>query len=315
VPKLKTLVKDMTGGSPMGGCKYVRRSLKHLSRDLDQHGHQASPNTVARLLRDQDFSLKANIKRLTGGPCPGRDQQFRHIQRQRKWFARRGLPVVSIDAKKKELVGNFKNPGRAWVRESEPVNTYDFIHQSLCRATPYGLLDPRRNRALVCVGTSADTAEFAVDCLDQWWCRQGQQAYRPSKELLVLADGGGSNGHRPRLFKRSLQQWVDRHGIAVTVCHYPTGASKWNPVEHRLFSQISINWAAQPLRTLDTMLACIRGTTTDTGLRVESMLMNKDYPRKVKVSDAEMRALNIQRHTARPEWNYTIRPRSPVSLT
>ena len=310
MPDLRSLVKDHTGGSPMGGHKYVRRSLRHLSGDLDKQGHQACPNTVGRLLRDQHFSPRANVKRLTGGPCPDRDRQFRYIQQLRKAFSQAGLPVLSIDAKKKELVGNFKNPGRAWREVPDLVNIYDFIHQAICRATPYGLFDPQRNRALVCVGISADTAEFAVDCLDQWWRRQGRRAYPQARKLLIMADGGGSNGHRPRLFKRALQQWADRHGVEVTVCHYPTGASKWNPVEHRLFGQISINWAAQPLRTLDTMLACIRGTTTTTGLRVEAVLVPKTYARKIKVTDAEMKALNIQRHRTCPDWNYTIHPRT-----
>jgi len=293
----------------MGGRKYSRRSLRRLSRELHKRGHRACPNTVGRLLRDQDFSLRANVKRLSGGPCPDRDRQFRHIQKQRKAFQQAGLPVVSVDAKKKELVGNFKNPGRTWREAPEPVNTYDFIHQAICRATPYGIFDPRFNRALVCVGTSADTSDFAVDCLDQWWQQQGRHAYPQARHLLVLADGGGSNGHRPRLFKRALQEWVDRRGVSVTVSHYPTGASKWNPIEHRLFGQISINWAAQPLRTLDTMLACIRGTTTQAGLRVAATLINKAYPRKVKVSNAEMKTLNLERHRICPEWNYTIRPR------
>jgi hypothetical protein len=293
----------------MGGRKYSRRSLRRLSRELHNQGHPACPNTVGRLLRDQDFSLRANVKRLSGGSCPNRDRQFRHIQRQREAFQQAGLPVVSIDGKKKELVGNFKNAGRAWRDAPEPVNTYDFIHQAQCRATPYGIFDTQRNVAMVCVGTSADTGEFAVDCLDQWWRRQGRGAYPRARQLLILADGGGSNGHRPRLFKRELQRWVDRRGVAVTICHYPTGASKWNPVEHRLFSQISVNWAAEPLRTLDAMLACIRGTTTQAGLRVAATLMQKSYARKIKVPTAEMNTLNLHRHRICPDWNYTIQPR------
>jgi len=221
-------VKDHAGGHPITGRKYVRRSLRHLSSDLRKQGHSACPNTVGRLLRKQDFSLKANIKRLSGKPCPERNLQFLHIQKLREAFSRAGLPVLSVDAKKKELVGNFKNHGQAWCDEPESVNIYDFIHDAQCRATPYGLYDPQRNRALVCVGTSADTAEFAVDCLDRWWTTQGRRAYPNAKQLLLLADGGGSNGHRPRLFKRQLQWWADRTGVAVTVCHYPTGASKWN---------------------------------------------------------------------------------------
>jgi len=294
----------------MGGPKRVRRSLRHLSDDLRRQRHCASPNTVARLLRKQDFSLAANVKRLSGKPHPDRDKQFRHIQEQRRKFDAAGQPTISIDAKKKELVGNFKNPGVAWQQQPEAVNMYDFIHDAQCRATPYAVFDPNRNRGTVAVGTSADTAQFAVDNISRWWRREGRQAYPHATELLVLADGGGSNGHRSRLFKLALQQFVDRYDLAVTVCHYPTGASKWNPVEHRLLNHISLNWAGQPLRSLDTMLEYIRGTTTATGLRVRASLNNKVYPTNVKVSDAQMKALNLQRLTTCPQWSYVIRPTS-----
>lgn len=293
----------------MTGRKWVRRSLRHLSGDLRRQGHQACPHTVGRLLRKQKFSLKSNRKGQNGKSHPDRDVQFRHIQRQRKRFAAAGLPVVSVDAKKKELVGNFKNPGVAWRRQAEAVNTYDFIHDAQCRATPYAVYDVNRNRGTVAVGVSADTAQFAADCLQHWWQGEGRQAYPHARQLLVLADGGGSNGHRSRLFKASLQQFVNHCGLAVMVCHYPTGASKWNPVEHRLFSQISLNWAGQPLRSLDTMLHYIRGTSTTKGLRVRAWLNQKIYPTKVKVSDADMKLLHLQRLPTCPAWSYTIQPR------
>ena len=297
----------------MTARKWVRRSLRHLSRDLHKRGHRACPNTVGRLLRDQDFSLKSNRKGYTGKAHPDRDRQFQHIQRQRDAFTAAGLPVVSVDAKKKELVGNFKNAGAAWCQEPEQVNTYDFIQDAVCRATPYGVYDIPRNRGTVAVGTSADTAQFATDSIEHWWRQEGRQAYPEARHLLVLADGGGSNGHRSRLFKWSLQQFANRHAVAVTVCHYPRGASKWNPIEHRLFSQISSNWAGQPLRSLQIVLGCIRGTVTQTGLRVRAWLNRKTYPKKVKVSNAQMKSLNLERLPTCPAWSYIIRPLSHKS--
>jgi len=310
---LKQVVQEHAGGDPMTSRRWVRRSLRNLSADLKKQGHRVCPNTVRRLLRQQGISLRSNVKRLAGPPHPDRETQFQHITRQRRAFARRGLPELSIDAKKKELIGNFKNPGRSWRHEAESVNTYDFIHDAQCRATPYGIYDTRTNRGHVCVGTSADTAAFAVDALADWWRHHGKASYPQAKELLLLSDGGGSNGYRSRLWKRSLQRWCDRSGLRVTVCHYPTGASKWNPVEHRLFSPISLNWAATPLRTLGTMLSCLRGTKTQTGLRVTAHLNEQTYPTKIKVTNQEMKSLNLQRHETCPQWNYTISPRSTAS--
>lgn len=297
----------------MSGRRWVRRSLRHLSNDLHKQGHRACPNTVGRLLRKRGFSLKSNRKGHCPETHPDRDLQFQQIQQRREEFTAAGLPVVSVDAKKKELVGNFKNAGVAWCQKAESVNTYDFIHEALCRATPYALLDVNRNRGTVAVGTSADTAQFATDCLARWWRQEGREAYPDARELLVLADGGGSNGHRSRLFKLSLQQFANTRGVAVTVCHYPTGASKWNPVEHRLLSAISINWAGQPLRSLDTMLGYIRGTVTEAGLRVRAWLNRKIYPTKVKVSNEQMKSVNLQRLPTCPDWSYTIGPLSDKS--
>lgn len=292
----------------MTARKMVRRSLRHLSNDLAKRNHQACPNTVGRLLRDQKITPKANRKDETGPSHPDRNRQFEHIQQQREEFASAGLPAISIDGKKKELVGNFKNPGAVWCEEGERVNAYDFLQDAEYRATPYGVLDLERNRGMVGVGISADTGQFAVDCVEHWWDHEGCQAYPGAKKLLILSDGGGSNGHRPRLFKSCLQKFANRSGLALTVCHYPTGASKWNPIEHRLFSFISINWAGQPLRTLLLLLACIRGVTTKTGLRVRAWLNTKTYAKKLKVSNAEMKALNLERLPICPKWSYIIRP-------
>lgn len=313
--ELTQLVEAQTSGDPVSARKWVRRSLRHLSGDLRRRNHRACPNTVGRLLRKQKFSLKSNRKGQSGKPHPDRDLQFQHIQKQRETFTAKGLPVVSVDAKKKELVGNFKNAGATWIKQPESVNTYDFIHDAQCRATPYAIYDVNRNLGTVAVGTSADTAQFAADCIDDWWRKEGKVAYPQARELLMLADGGGSNGHRSRLFKASLQQFANDHGVAVTVCHYPTGASKWNPVEHRLLSQISNNWAGKPLRTLDAMVDYIGGTITQTGLRVRAWLNNKIYKTKVKVPNAEMKALNIERLATCPKWSYTIRPQSQYART
>lgn len=304
-----------TGGSPMGGPRRVRRSLRHLRKEMLKRGHPISTNTIGRLLRQSKYSLKGNLKRLGGKggkDHPDRDRQFHHIQRQRETFTAAGLPVVSIDSKKKELVGNFKNAGVAWCQEAEAVNTYDFIQDAEYRASIHGVYDVNRNRGMVAVGRSADTAQFAVDALSHWWREEGQQAYPGAKEILVLADGGGSNGHRSRMFKWSLQLFANLWGIAVTVCHFATGASKWNPIEHQLFSFISINWAATPLRSTQTLLGCIRGTTTESGLRVRAWLNPGIYKTGLKVTDAQMKSLNLKRLSVCPDWSYTISPDAPT---
>lgn len=290
--------------------KFVRRSLRHLSADLKRCGHHASHTTVDKLLRDKDYSPKANRKRYASSRHPDRDRQFRYIARRKHAFLAAGQPVISIDSKKKELVGNFANRGRGWCREAEVVNTHDFKTDASAQAVPYGLYILNQNRGYVRVGLSANTAELAVDTIVSWWVTEGQRDFPQSQELLILADGGGSNGHRPRLWKARLQTEVaDRFGLVVSVCHYPTGASHYNPVEHRLFGPISSNWAGTPLRTMPLLLACIRGTTTETGLTVKASLNRKRYRTKIKVTDQEMRSLNLKRHKTCPSWNYTIKPR------
>ncbi len=257
-----------------------------------------------------EYSLKANVKRLTGPPHPEREGQFQYIEAQRKAFLGAGLPVISIDTKKKELIGNFGNSGRSWCHEADPVNVHDFRQDALGRAVPYGIYDLNHNRGYVYVGGSADTPQFAVDALASWWRGEGQKGFPGAGKILILADGGGSNGYRPRRWKQQLQeQLADRLGLEVTVSHYPTGASKWNPVEHRLFGPISINWAGKPLRTFETMLSYIQGTTTETGLKVKAFLLDRQYEKGVKVSAQEMEALNLERAEISPQWNYTIKPR------
>lgn len=304
------LIEGETGGDPMSAQKWVRLSLRRLCHLLEGRGHSVDPMTVRRLLRKHGFSQKANRKRFTGPPHPDRDTQFKHIARTRERFLKEGWPVISVDAKKKELIGNFRNGGRVWCEEAEEVNAYDFITDAECRATPYGIYALNDGRGYVCVGKSADTAEFAVDAIVWWWREYGRWQFAGCKRLLILADSGGSNGCRPRLWKLRVQeQLADALGLRVTVCHYPRGGSKWNPVEHRLFSAVSINWAGKPLRTLKVMLALIRGTQVG-GHGVEAHLLEKTYAKGVKVSKQAFAEIRIERNATCPAWNYTICPRA-----
>ncbi|HKB01306.1 MAG TPA: ISAzo13 family transposase [Gemmataceae bacterium] len=305
------MVEPVTGGDPLSTAKYVRRSLQALSDDLAGLGHAASPRTVANLLRDLDYHLYVNVKRFTGPHHPDRDRQFRYLQAMIEEFRAEGLPVLSVDAKKKELIGDFANAGAAWRREADEVNAHDFVSDARYRGVPYGLYDVLANRGHVVVGTSADTPQFAAEAVARWWARVGCHRYRGAGELLILADAGGSNGCRPRRWKQCLQELVaDAYGLAVTVCHYPRGASKWNPVEHRLFGPISVNWAGVPLRTPEVLLGYIRGTTTETGLVVTAEWWPRPYRKGIAVSDADMQELAIEHHDTCPRWNYTINPRN-----
>ena len=299
-------MNDHVGGDPVGRRKYVRCSLRWLAGELKS----VSPMTVRRLLKAMGFSLRANVKRLSGPPHPDRDRQFRYIQRQKRKFIKTGQPVISVDTKNTELIGNFKNRGALWGQEADAVSVYDFPGDAECRAIPYGIYDVPHRRGHVSVGTSADTPQFAVRSIREWWKHTGSKQHPDAKELLITADSGGSNGHRPRLWKRELQRWADEDRLAITVAHYPRGASKWNDIEHRLFGPISINWAGQPLRSLDMMLHAIRGTTNEGGLRVTARRDRRIYQKKIKVPDKEMKQLNLHRHKTCPDWNYTIKPRT-----
>ena len=303
-------MEDETAGDPMSDKKWVRSSLRRLSADLDKLGFYVGYVTVGRLLKKLEFSLKGNRKASTGPPHPDRDRQFRYIRRVKNLFAAAGHPIISVDTKKKELIGNFKNSGSVWCREAEEVNVHDFPGDAIGRSVPYGIYDPIHNLGYVAVGTSADTSEFAVDAICWWWELEDRPHFPDETKLLILSDAGGSDGCRFRLWKRQLQeQLADRLGIEVMVCHYPTGASKWNPIEHRLFSYISLNWAGQPLRSFEVMLNYIRGTTTKAGLKVKACLLDREYEKKIKVSDQEMEALNLHRRRVCPRWNYVIKPR------
>ena len=285
----------------------MRTSLRGLSAALDR---RAGPATIGRLLRANGYGLRGHRKRLTGPGHPDRDAQFRYIAQQRRAFVGESNPRISIDAKKRELVGSFKNAGRRWCRTPADVNAHDFPDDATCRATPYGVFDPELNRGHVCVGTSGNTPDLAADAVRDWWRQKGRRQYRGATALLIEADGGGSNGSRSRRFELRLQEFADETGLAVTVCHYPPGASKWNPIEHRLFSQISATWAGIVLSTVAVLVGVIRRTTTATGLRVTAREMAGPYPTGRKVTPTEYQAIRLTRHETCPKWNYTIHPRT-----
>jgi hypothetical protein len=304
------LIEGETAGDPMSDQKWQRSSLRRLSAKLlDQH-HSVSHTTVGRLLVKMKYALKANVKRLAGASHPDRNRQFEYIEQQKQAFLAAGLPVISVDTKKKELIGNFKNAGRTWCQDADEVNDHDFAHDAVGKAIPYGIYDLQHQCGSIYVGTSADTPQFAVEMIARWWQTDGQALFPTATQILILADAGGSNGCRPRMWKHQLQeQFADLLGLEATVCHYPRGASKWNPIEHRLFGPISLNWAGKPLRTFEAMLSYICGTTTLTGLRVNGVLVDQVYEKGRSVSAAVMQDLNIQFAEVCPKWNYTIRPR------
>lgn len=309
------MVEPETAGSPMTKRKWVRSSLRKLSQQLGELGHVASAPTLSRLLAKHDYALHVNAKeKEAGSQHPDRDAQFQFIEQQKKTFLSQGQPVISVDTKKKELIGDFKNAGRVWCKEPIEVNVHDFLTAAVGRGAPYGIYDPTRNEGAVYVGRSADTPEFAVSAIAQWWTEHGREHYRDATRLLILADGGGSNGFRARLWKEQLQsQLSDRLGLTVTVSHYPPGCSKWNPIEHRLFSHISTNWAGQPLRTFETMLGYIRHTTTSAGLKVTAKLLEGVFEVGKRVTDAVMESLNIEHPAERGQWNYTLHPRAQAT--
>ena len=305
------MLREYTAGDPTGQRGlWTGQRLRALSAELARLGLRVCPNTVRRLLDQLDYALHANRKSLSGPPSPERDQQFRYLLGQHQEFRRQALPIISVDTKKKELVGPFKNAGRIWCHEALPVNDHDFRSQAKGLAIPRGLYDVQANRGSVLLGTSHDTPDFAVDAIVEWWRGEGRRRYGAVAELLILADSGGSNGARCRLWKYALQEKLaDPFQLAVTVCHYPPGTSKWNPIEHRLFSEISKQWAGQPLTDYPTIVRLIGETKTQTGLRVNCSLSTKDYPTKIKISKEQMNELDLLAHPILPQWNYTLLPR------
>ena len=295
----------------MSTDKWLNCRLRDLQGALMEKAHTVSLPVLSRLLRKRDYRLRANLKNHEGKSPAQRDQQFRYLQEQRQLFLHEGQPVLCIDTKKKELVGDFKNAGQIWCEEAEIVNVHDFPSQAIGKAVPYGLYDIAHNLGTVYVGQSADTAEFAVDNLAHWCEHEMPERFPQATHLLLHADCGGSNSARGKLFKQQLQEKIaDGLGLEVTVCHLPTGCSKWNPIEHRLFSEISKTWAGCPLRSFEIILQYLRDTTTQTGLRVAAHLVTKVYQKGLEVTEEVMTALNITHHAVCPQWNYTIRPRT-----
>lgn len=314
---IERIMKDETAGDPMTGLKWTKKTTEKIAEELANAGIIVSARTVGRLLVKMHFSLKTCRKNIEAGRKnkPGdrrrRDQQFRKVKRLRQQFEQEGLPVISIDSKKKEKVGNFKNDGKTWRNEPKEVFDHDFPSNAKGKAIPYGIYDTQKNKALVVVGTSSETPEFATDAIEQWWRLPGRNDYKSANQLMILADCGGGNGYRSTVWKRDIQEKLcNRHGLTVTISHYPPGASKWNPIEHRLFSEISRNWSGVPLDSHETVLNYISTTTTKTGLKVKAVLNQKIYLKGQSASQLELDSLNITKDRQLPDWNYTIRPQN-----
>ena len=310
---LKGIVEETTAGDPMSPLKWTSKSTRTIAAELTRSGHSVSSVTVGRCLADMGYTLQANVKTREGAQHPDRDAQFRYLNRQVKTFRRAGDPVISVDTKKKELVGAFKNAGRRWLPKgtADQVLVHDFPHLGEGKAIPYGAYDIARDRAVVNVGVTHDTAEFAVESIRRWWRWDGKRHYRGAERLLICADSGGSNGNRQRAWKFHLQALSDETGMAVTVCHYPPGTSKWNKIEHRLFSFISLNWRGKPLLNFETVVNLIGGTRTRNGLKVKALLDTNQYDTGVETSDEALDQLRLKRHKIHPLWNYTLLPRDP----
>jgi hypothetical protein len=307
---LGRLVDPVTRGEPTSPLLWTSKSTRTLAKELNRLGHKVSYRTVARLLLDLGFSLQANRKTREGKQHPDRDAQFQYINRQVKRFQRKGQPVVSVDAKKRELVGDFKNGGSEWQPKGEPetVRTHDFRDKQLGVAIPYGVYDLTQNDGWVSVGIDHNTAEFAVESIRRWWQHMGHLAYPEAGELLITADAGGSNGTRCRLWKLSLQELADELGLRITVCHFPPGTSKWNKIEHRMFCHITQNWRGRPLVSQAVIVNLIGDTTTETGLSINAELDPNTYENGIKVSDEEIAAVQLKQHKFHGDWNYSISP-------
>ena len=309
---LNRLIDPETRGDPESPLRWICRSTRTLAAQLTRQKHPISHVKVAQLLGEQGYSLQSNRKTEEGEDHPDRDAQFRHINTQVKRALTKGTPVISVDTKKKELLGNYDNSGQQWLPAKQPVkvNGHDFPSPDVPRAYPYGIYDVDRNTGFVNVGTNHDTGAFAVASIRGWWRAEGRKLYPKTRELLITADGGGSNGSRLRLWKLELQKLADETGLAIAVCHFPPGTSKWNKIEHRLFSFISSNWRGEPLRDYETIVQLIARTTTAKGLKVTCRLDRRNYPKGRKVTDEEMKRVNLERSKFHGDWNYTIRPQS-----
>lgn len=307
---LCALIEPDTRGDPQSPLRWTNKSTRTLARQLTKAGHGISHVKVAQLLRERGYSLQGNRKTEEGADHPDRDAQFRFINTRVKRALSAGAPVISVDTKKKELLGNYANSGQQWLPVKQPrkVNGHDFPGPDIPRAYPYGVYDLGRNTGFVNVGTDHDTGAFAVASIRGWWRIEGKRLYRHARELVITADGGGSNGYRLRLWKLELQKLADETGLALAVCHFPPGTSKWNKVEHRLFSFISSNWRGEPLKDYETVVNLISRTVTAKGLKVTCRLDRRRYPTGRKVTDEEMQSVHVEPDSFHGEWNYVIRP-------
>ena len=310
-PALGALVEPLARGDPMSPLRWTIKSTRRLSRELAAQGHVAGRTAVGKLLHAMGYSLQGARKSREGSSHMDRNAQFEYINAQATAFLKGRRPVISVDTKKKENVGDFKNGGREWRRKGRPpeVRVHDFIDKELGKVAPYGVYDLADNVGWVGVGISHDTAEFAVGTIAKWWRRLGRRRYPKARSLLITADGGGSNGTRVRLWKWELQKFANRTGLTITVCHFPPGTSKWNKIEHRLFSFITKNWRGKPLESHATIVKLIASTTTSTGLKVYCELDDHDYEKGIRVTDEQMAQLKIKRHDFHGDWNYTLRPK------
>jgi Rhodopirellula transposase DDE domain len=309
---LEALVEPVTRGDPESPLRWTCKSVQRLARELAQQGHRISGQTVSVLLRQLHYSLQANKKTQEGATHPDREAQFAYINERTKAAQQHAQPVISVDTKKKELIGNFKNGGREWRPKGEPeeVRVHDFLDKEMGKAIPYGVYDLTKNTGWVSVGCDHDTAEFAVATIARWWEQMGKPMYPEATELQIMADGGGSNSSRCRLWKVALQRFADATGLRVSVSHFPPGTSKWNKIEHRMFSFISLNWRGRPLISHEVIVSLIGSTTTGTGLSIQAALDPTPYPTRLQISDAEMAQVQFERHDFHGEWNYTILPRN-----
>jgi len=312
---LQSLLESTTRGDPQAALRWTCKSVRQLTAELKRMGHEVSHQVVADLLHALGYSLQANRKTKEGSHHPDRNAQFEHLNGKVKWSVSRHQPVISVDTKKKELVGDFKNGGRELRPKGQPeqVRVHDFVDPELGRATPYGIYDLGRNSGWVSVGMDHDTAEFAVETIRRWWRTMGRPAYPEATRLLITADAGGSNGSRLRLWKVELQKLADETGLRIAVCHFPPGTSKWNKIEHRLFSYITQNWRGKPLRSFQAIVNLIAATTTTTGLKVHAELNTEAYQSGIKVSDEELALVKIRRAKFHGDWNYEIQPRDPFT--
>ncbi|MBT9142608.1 MAG: hypothetical protein DDT29_01002 [Dehalococcoidia bacterium] len=308
--ELEQMVDPVTRGDPESPLRWTCKSTRQLASALCTRGHRIGRQKVSELLATLGYSLQSNRKVREGSQHPDRDEQFNYINKQVKSFQGRGQPVISVDTKKKELVGDFKNGGREWQPKGspEPVRVHDFIDKTLGKVNPYGVYDQTANVGWVNVGTDNDTAEFAVESIRRWWGKMGKEHYPEAKELLITADCGGSNGYRIRLWKIELQSFANQTGLKITVCHFPPGTSKWNKIEHRMFSHISMNWRGKPLIDHEVIVNLIGSTTTKQGLFIHAELDANNYPKGIKISDAELKNVNVVKAEFHGEWNYTIAP-------